>query len=429
MISMISNYELANSILERYHQEHLLNFYNELNNEQKTLLLNQICSIDFKQIFDLYEASKTDEVIPLNLIEPLEYTIKSKLSKDQIIYYENIGNSIIKNNKFAVVTLAGGQGTRLGYKGPKGTFELDIQPKKSLFELLCDILKEANIKYNVTIPWYIMTSIYNDEETKKFFETKNFFGYPKEYIKFFKQSQLPLIDINGNLILEELYKIKEASNGNGDVFASMKSDGILEDIYNRKIEWISFSGVDNVILEIVDPLFLGLTIYNNKLIASKTLFKENADDKDWIFARRNGKPAIINSCHLTDSMKIAKNSDGKYLYRQMNMLAHLFHISAIDKICNTKLPYHRAFKKNTFINDEGMKQVPESPNTFKFETFIFDAFSLFNDIELLQVEAEDEFAPIKDFTGPHNPEVAKELYEKKHEILKVLLKTDEDRAK
>ena len=103
----------------------------------------------------------------------------------------------------------------------------------------------------------------------------------------------------------------------------------------------------------------------------------------------------------------------------MNMLAHLFHVSAIDKICNTKLPYHRAFKKNTFINDEGMKQVPETPNTFKFETFIFDAFSLFNDIELLQVEVEDEFAPIKDFTGPHNPEVAKELYEKKHEILKM----------
>ena len=199
----------------------------------------------------------------------------------------------------------------------------------------------------------------------------------------------------------------------------MKADGILDDIYNKKIEWLSFSGVDNVILEIVDPLFLGLTIHNNKLIASKTLFKENADDKDWIFARKNGKTAIINSCHLTDNMKVAKNADGKYLYRQMNMLAHLFHVSAIDKICNTKLPYHRAFKKNTFINDEGMKQVPETPNTFKFETFIFDAFSLFNDIELLQVEVEDEFAPIKDFTGPHNPEVAKELYEKKHEILKM----------
>ena len=176
--------------------------------------------------------------------------------------------------------------------------------------------------------------------------------------------------------------------------------------------------MDNVILEIVDPVFLGLTISNNKLTASKTLFKENVNDKDWIFAKRNGKPAIINSCHLTDSMKIAQDSSKKYLYRQTNILAHLFHISAINKICEVKLPYHRAFKKNTFINCEGMKQVPESPNTFKFETFIFDAFSLFDDIELLQVEVEDEFAPIKDFAGPHNPETAKELYLKKHEVLK-----------
>lgn len=415
---MVQNLEKAKDILKKYHQEHLLAFYDELNNKEKAYLLNQICSINFEQILNLYEASKIDEVLPSNLIEPLPYNIKREIPKDKFALYENIGIDAIKRGKFAVVTMAGGQGTRLGYKGPKGTFELDITPKKSLFEILCDTLKDACAKYKVIIPWYIMTSTYNDEATRKFFEEKNFFGYPKKYIKFFKQSQLPLIDINGNLILEELYKVKEASNGNGDVFSSMKSEGILKDIAKKRIEWISFSGVDNVILEIVDPVFLGLTISNNKLTASKTLFKENVNDKDWIFAKRNGKPAIINSCHLTDSMKIAQDSSKKYLYRQTNILAHLFHISAINKICEVKLPYHRAFKKNTFINCEGMKQVPESPNTFKFETFIFDAFSLFDDIELLQVEVEDEFAPIKDFAGPHNPETAKELYLKKHEVLK-----------
>lgn len=415
---MVQNLEKAKDILKKYHQERLLAFYDELNNKEKAYLLNQICSINFEQILNLYEASKIDEVLPSNLIEPLPYNIKREIPKEKFALYENIGIDAIKRGKFAVVTMAGGQGTRLGYKGPKGTFELDITPKKSLFEILCDTLKDACAKYKVVIPWYIMTSTYNDEATRKFFEEKNFFGYPKKYIKFFKQSQLPLIDINGNLILEELYKVKEASNGNGDVFSSMKSEGILKDIAKKRIEWISFSGVDNVILEIVDPVFLGLTISNNKLTASKTLFKENVNDKDWIFAKRNGKPAIINSCHLTDSMKIAQDSSKKYLYRQTNILAHLFHISAINKICEVKLPYHRAFKKNTFINCEGMKQVPESPNTFKFETFIFDAFSLFDDIELLQVEVEDEFAPIKDFAGPHNPETAKELYLKKHEVLK-----------
>ena len=417
MIYMLQDYESAKSVLKKYNQEHLLNFYDELNNEEKLALINQIFHIDFNQIFDLYEASKTDEVIPHNVIEPLKYKVKSQLSQDEIAYYEEISKDVLINNKYAVVTMAGGQGTRLGYKGPKGTFELDIIPKKSLFEILCDNLKKANQKYNCTIPWYIMTSIYNDEATKNFFKQKDYFGYPKDMVFFFNQSELPLIDINGNLILEELYKVKEASNGNGDVFDSMMKNGILDDMKNKQIEWIFFSGIDNVILEIVDPLLLGLTIRHHKLVASKTLLKKNIDDKDWIFARKNGKPSIINSCHLTDDMKEAKNEDGNYLYRETNMLAHLFHISAVDKITKVSLPYHRAFKKNTFVNEEGMKQVPENPNTFKFETFIFDAFSLFDDIELLRVEEDDEFAPIKDFNGIHNPEVAKEKYEKKYKTI------------
>ncbi len=406
----MDNFLKAREILKEYNQEHLLSFYDELDYEEKEFLVNQILRIDFKQIFDLYEASKTDEVIPCNLIEPLPYFDKAKLTPDEINMYSKLGEAYIEKGEFAVVTMAGGQGTRLGYKGPKGTFELDIVPKKSLFEILCDNLKKSNAKYNVTIPWYIMTSIYNDMDTKKFFEEKNFFGYPKDYIKFFTQSQLPLIDVTENLILEELYKVKEASNGNGDVFEALKKHGMIEDMKNRNVKWLFFSGVDNVTLDIVDPLFIGLTAKNNAHISSKTLFKEDANSLDWIFAKRNGKPAIINSSHLSADMKIAKNENGYDLYREINMLAHLFSMSAVELIANKSLPYHRAFKKNTFVNDEGMKQIPESPNTFKFETFIFDAFSYFDDMVLLRVNKEDEFAPIKDFNGPHNPEVAKDLY-------------------
>lgn len=303
-----------------------------------------------------------------------------------------------------------GQGTRLGFKGPKGTFELDMVPKKSLFEILCDNLKEANEKYNVTIPWYIMTSIYNNDETIKYFESKNYFDYPKDYIYFFEQSELPLIDTDSNLILEELYKVKEASNGNGNVFEALRKNSLIDDMKKRKIKWVSFSGIDNVILDVVDPLFLGLTISNNCNISSKTLYKENPYAPDWIFAKRNGKPAIINSNHLTDTMKVAKDENGNDLYREMNMLSHIFSLSAIELVADKKLPYHRAFKKNTFINEEGMKQVPESPNTFKFETFIFDAFSYFDNMTLLRIKEEDEFAPIKDFNGIHNPEIATDLY-------------------
>ena len=295
----MNDYSRAEDLLRMYKQEHLLRFYNELNTDEKQFLINQICTLNFKQIFDLYEASKEDEVIPSNMIEPLPYFDKEKLSKKDISFYEDIGKNIIKNGEYAVVTMAGGQGSRLGFKGPKGTFKLDIPPKKSLFEITCDYLKDANKKYNTIINWYIMTSIYNDEQTKTFFEECNYFGYPKQNITFFTQSELPVIDINGNLILEETYKIKEGSNGNGDVFKAMENNNIIYDIKKKNIKWVFFTGVDNVILEIVDPLFIGITFSQNCKVGSKTLFKQFASAKDWVFARKNGKPAIIDSRNFT----------------------------------------------------------------------------------------------------------------------------------
>ncbi len=312
-----------------------------------------------------------------------------------------------------MVTLAGGQGTRLGYKGPKGTFELDLYPKKSLFEIICDNLKELNQNLQTTIPWYIMTSIYNDTATKLFFERKNYFDYPKEAIFFFSQSELPIIDIYGNLVLEETFRIKEASNGNGDVFSALARAGYIHQMKQQGIQWLFFAGIDNVLLNCVDPLLLGLTIVNGHLTASKTLRKENPQDKDWIFASKSGKPSIIDCTYLTEDMKIEIDPITKHdCFRDINLLSHLFSINAVEELANDVLPYHRAFKKNTFVNEEGMKQVPEQPNTFKFENFIFDAFSFFPSIQLLRVKKEEEFAPIKDFNGPHNPEVATILYEK-----------------
>ena len=418
MIYMINNYEKAKDVLKKYNQEHLLNFYDELNDEEKNLLVTQILNINFEQILNLYASSKIPKVIPQDLITPLPYVIKKSLSSKESVYYVQIGNNIISQGKLALVTLAGGQGTRLGYKGPKGTYELDLTPRKSLFEILCDNLKNVYNQFGIYTKWYIMTSIYNDADTKKYFEEKNYFGYPKEHIKFFKQSQLPIIDVSGKLVLEKLYKIKEASNGNGDIFPSIKRNNILDDMKKNNIEWISFSGIDNVLLDVIDPLFLGLTIDSKNTVSSKTLFKTDINDKDWVFVKENGVPAIIDCNYLSDEMKSMKDENGKDLYRETNILAHLFHISALEKACETNLPYHRAYKKNTFINEEGMIQVPDGPNIFKFETFIFDAFSMFDDILLLRVEAEDEFAPIKDFNGKHNPEVAKDLYEKKFNIQK-----------
>lgn len=123
--------------------------------------------------------------------------------------------------------MAGGQGTRLGHNGPKGTFKLDVYGKgKYLFEILAENLKEANKKYNIQIPWYIMTSKENNKDTVEFLKKHNYFGYPKDKVRIFMQSELPLVDINGKLLIDKNYKIKEASDGNGGTYSSLRASDV-----------------------------------------------------------------------------------------------------------------------------------------------------------------------------------------------------------
>lgn len=416
---MINKLTEVKKILKKYNQQHLLIFFDELTEDEKNILLNQLSSVNFELITRLYNNSKINNPVDYNEISPLPYIEKNKLSNDKIKYYSEIGENILKNNNFAVVTMAGGQGSRLGYKGPKGTYELKFATfKKSLFEIICDDLKRTNSKYNITLPWYIMTSGENDYATQQYFKEHNYFDYPEDSIRFFIQDQLPLIDINGKLILQEPYLAKVASCGNGNVFKCLKKYNIIEDMKSKGIKWISFGGIDNILLKNADPLFLGLTVESNYGIGSKSLFKEQPLEPTAVYCKKCNHPAILDYSDITLELSESHNKDGSFLYRETNLLSHIMSIDAVDKSCSFDLPFHRAFKKNAFVNEEGMKQVPDSPNTFKFENFIFDAFSYFDDMLLLRVNSNEEFAPIKSFTGIYNPDTAMDKYEKYFGILR-----------
>ena len=276
---------LTKHILKKYNQEHLLTFYDDLSVDQQNMLINQILSINFEQILTLYKNSFLDD--PKTKISPLNHIEKNLLNKNEIISYQKIGEPIIKNGNFAVVTMAGGQGTRLGYKGPKGTYPLNLKPyRKSLFQIMAEDIKLANTTYNTIIHWFIMTSEENDNQTKSFFSLNNYFGYPKEKITFFKQDKLPLVDLNGKLILQEPYIIKEASNGNGNVFNSMKKNNIIDILNSENIKWVSFGGIDNVLLKNCDPIFLGLIINNRLQVGSKSIFKKDPLEKTAVYCKK-----------------------------------------------------------------------------------------------------------------------------------------------
>lgn len=405
--------EEAISKLKKYNQEHILKY--DLNNKQQEELEKQIENIDFEQLKSLYESTKEEKCIEEKKIEHIPYTDKTKLTKEEQLSLFEIGEQVIKQGHYAVITMAGGQGTRLGHNGPKGTYALDtINGKKYIFEIIIDRLKKAEKQYNVTIPWYVMTSKENHQDTILFLEKNNYFGYNKDKIKFFKQGELPLIDTQGKIILDENAKIKEAADGNGGIYEALSKSGMLQELKQNQIEWIFISGIDNILSNFVDPILLGLTIKENNVIASKSVAKANPQEKVGVFCKMNGKPKIIEYIDLPEEMAEELDENGELMYGEVNIGTYLYNRSVLENLTNAKLPYHAAFKKSGYLNANGKFIEPDEPNVFKFETFIFDAFTRYDDMTIMRVKREDEFAPVKNRTGNDSPETAVKLYNEKY---------------
>lgn len=404
-------YNEALKKLEKYGQEHLLSRYEYLNDEKKDKIINQIKNIDFDQAIELFNIVTKSIKKPDGEFSNIEYVDKSKLSEEQYNDYYNIGKEQIEQGKYAVVTMAGGQGTRLGYVAPKGTFKIGGGIEKSLFEALSDTIKEARAKYSTRIPWYIMTSRENNNATEKFFEKNDFFGLPYEDVKFFKQGELPMLDTNGKLMLDEAGLIKLAADGHGGVFESLEKNGYLDDMKKRGIEWIFISGVDNVLAGLVDPIAVGLAITEGTLATGKSVVKRSPTEGVGVFCKRNGRPYVIEYTEITDEMANARDDNGELLYGESHILTNLFNIKALENIAQNKLPYHKAFKKAKYTDIETGEIIkPEKPNAYKYEAFIFDAFETLDSMSILRVKREDEFAPLKNADGEDSPDTARELY-------------------
>ena len=400
-------------LLKSYNQEHIIKLLEKLDKEKQDELIKQIQKIDLHQITELYNNTKKEIEFKEGKIEPLKYLDKAKLSEKQREKFDKLGEQSIRAGEYAVVTMAGGQGTRLGHQGPKGTFKLDVYGKgKYLFEILTENLKEANQKYETTIPWYIMTSKENNAETEEFLEKKNYFGYDRNFVTIFTQSELPLVNEDGKLLIGKDFKIKEASDGNGGTYSSLRESGCLADMKERGIKWVFIGGVDNVLLKMADVTLLGMAKDKNVQFASKSVVKANPHEKVGVFGKMNGHPKVIEYSELPTKMAEQRDKQGELKYGESHIMCNLYTIEAIEKVSKEILMYHSAHKKNSYIDEDGKEIIPEEPNSYKFESFIFDAFEFFDDIAILRGKREDDFAPVKNKEGVDSPKTAKELYEK-----------------
>ena len=407
---MKKNLEEIKELLKKYNQEHLLVNYEKFNDEEKERLLDQISNIDFDLMKELYSKATQPVGFENVTIEPIEHVDKSKLTETEKEMYRKKGIEAIKYNKLAVVTMAGGQGTRLGHTGPKGTFIFDPAAGKSIFEALCDTLKNAVKKYDTVIPWYLMTSKENNAATVKFFEENNFFGYPKDAVHFFIQGQLPMVGLDGKILLDESGFVKEAANGHGGTLQSMDKSGVIEEMKNNGIEWVFINGVDNVLVKPVDPLLMGMSIHNKVLGAVKSIEKTDPKEKVGVFCRKNKKVGVVEYTEISDEMAHLRDDYGSLVFGDANAIFHLYSIKGLEKVSEVSLPYHTAVKKANYMDANGNIVKAEKPNAYKFEMFIFDSYEMFDDVVVLRVKREEEFAPIKNAEGQDSPETARKLY-------------------
>lgn len=397
-------YNQACEVLEKYGQQQVLRFYDELTQGQKKELLDQIEETDFSII----DEGGTSLEESKGKITPIEAMQLDEIEKRKEEFY-NIGIDSIKKGKVGAVLLAGGMGTRLGSDDPKGMYNIgetkDVYIFQRLIENLMDIVKQSG----TWIHLFIMTSEKNNDATIKFFTEHDYFGYKKEYIAFFKQEMAPAVDYNRKIYMESKFRMSTSPNGNGGWFSSMIAGGITDIIKAAGIEWINVFSVDNVLQKIADPYFIGATIAGGYSSGSKVVRKVAPDEKVGVMCLEDGRPSIVEYFELTDELMSAKDSKGGPAYNFGVILNYLFRVKDLFEVVKENMPLHIVEKKIQYIDEKGQNVNPQVPNGYKYETLILDMIHLLPDCLPYEVIRNKEFAPIKNKTGVDSVESAKKL--------------------
>lgn len=393
--------------LEKYGQEQVLKYYDELSEQDKDELLSQIEATDM-EILDA--CNHKEDLVKRGVIEPLAAMELSEIEANKE-RFTDIGLEAIRAGKVGAVLLAGGMGTRLGSDNPKGMYNVGITHELYIFECLVNNLLDVVHQADTWIHLFVMTSDKNNEATISFMEEHAYFGYNPKYVHFFKQEMAAATDYNGKIYLEEKGKLSTSPNGNGGWFISLEKAGLLDLVHNQGIEWINVFAVDNVLQRIADPCFVGATIDKKCVVGAKVVRKAAPDEKVGAMCLEDGKPSIVEYYDMTEELMNAKNEKGEPAYNFGVILNYLFYVPDLEKMMSS-LPLHIVEKKIPYLDENGSLVKPESPNGYKYENLVLDMIHQLDSCLPYEVVREREFAPIKNKTGVDSVESARALLEK-----------------
>lgn len=373
--------------------------------EQNEKLTKRLEEIDFSVLEHIERKETVNErgvFAPLDAVEVSEIEARGAEFKE-------LGLKAIREGKVGAVLLAGGQGTRLGLDRPKGTLNIGVTKELYLFEQLLRNLMDVTDEAGVYVPLYIMTSNINNADTTAFFEEHDYFGYPKDYVKFFVQEMVPACDYEGRIYMESQTEVAMSPNGNGGWFSSMVNAGLLSDIKERGIEWINVFAVDNCLQRIADPMFVGATIAYGCESGAKVVRKAAPDERVGVLCTEDGKPSIAEYYEMTEEMATARKENGDLKYGFGVILNYLFSEKKLEQIADARMPIHVVEKKIPYMDVDGTFVKPEQPNGYKFETLVLDMVHMMDDCIPYEVVREREFAPIKNLHGVDSLDSAREL--------------------
>jgi len=383
-------------------QGHLLTFWPRLSAEERAGLLDDLAQLNLEAIPHLAKLARGEAAggHALGELTPPKVVKRESAAASA----RQMGESLLREGRIAALMVAGGQGTRLGFAGPKGAFPISPVKDKTLFQLFAEAIAGAGKRYGRPVPWYIMTSPSNDAETREFFEANNRFGLASDQIVFFQQGVMPAFDRDGRILLDQPHRVALSPDGHGGSLLAMARAGVLADMQRRGVNHISYFQVDNPLVHCIDPLFLGLHAEAEAEMSGKTLPK--ADDLERVgnFVMADGKLTVVEYSDFPESLARARNADGSRRFDAANIAVHALSRAFVERLTadasRFALPWHRAEKKVPFVELEtGRRVEPATPNAVKLEAFVFDALPLASRTLLMETSRAEEFSPVKNAEG------------------------------
>lgn len=399
-------------VLIAHNQHDIIDYYNKLKTDKKDFFLKCLRRLDLQLVLKLHQQFFKSSLNPqadnsmVIKTAPIIPTPKSDMEKEKAHRAKQTGEALLRDGKVAVLIVAGGQGSRLGFDGPKGFYAISPIRRKSLFQIFSEQIRALSKRYLATIPLIIMTSEENHDSTVQFFENNACFGLNKDEIYFFSQDLLPAVTPEGKLVLSNDHGLFTNPNGHGGSLKGLYDSGILRTLLDKKYTALFYCQVDNPLVKIADPVFLGYHTMANADVSTKVVRRRSVEEKVGVYLSCNGKDAIIEYSDMAPENMSALDEKGNILYWAGNTAIHVFSLPFIQRINDHgfSLPYHCA-KKNIDVTHTNGKS--SRIDVWKFETFVFDAVPLAERACCMEIVREEEFSPVKNKNGSDSPQTAR----------------------